>query len=615
MKLLEGGRSVDPQRPAVIPLAPGRLFDTRTSVDKTPAVGEPSSKGPAQLKVHGAELKPLELKPAPKLDPLRRAFDNLAPKSTRANLRLLPKNRDAWLGLWHVLDTAPDGVDASYFILERDIFGMAFLGSLLHKAQEGHRVRLLVDSAGDYLRMKGFTLPTRGGDYLQELVAHGAEVRIYNPMHKKILRSLMGQVKGLARLANNHDKLVRSRTMAQTGGRNVAKDYHSDAGDLEEPVYRDTCVLIEGEETSKEAERAFEREFYQEDVTFKQFPDLFGNWRKRDGELLGAYFMMDAWVKGELGFSAHDLARVRSDPSFRKEAAERVVEQVSKRLPRKPGWLTRRSLRKRARELVGHRQLYGRYPAFTAGGMPHENVEVKVLDRTSAAVEGHDHLTGAIRAASASATERIRIHTPYLTLSEDAIRSLEIASRRGVEIELLTNSPASTDSIFTQALFLEDWPRLLARIPTLRIFVLAGERRLHAKSIQVDDRMTFVNSYNLDILSERVNSELGIAAWSPSFAKEAADAFAGDLTDPKNAVREYRIVRDEYGRAVLDPRGEPWVEYGPQDHVDPKKWRRYKLYRWLVRHLRSLPAFADYQRPRLRLRPTKRRTIASPHSW
>lgn len=617
-KLLEAGdRSVSPlvtgQTGQTGQTAPsGRLFDPRTSLEKTPVVGQRRTRAPALLEVHRTPLKALKVEPSPKLDPLRRAFDNLAPKTTRANLRLLPKNRDAWLGLWNVIDTAPDGVDASYFILERDIFGMALLGGLLSKAQQGHRVRLLVDSAGDYLRMKGFTLPTRGGDYLQELVAHGAEVRIYNPMHKKIWRSLLGKARGLGRLANNHDKLVRSRIMAQTGGRNVAKDYLGEASDLEERVYRDTCVLIEGEGTSKELERAFEREFYQDEVTFKQFPDLFGNWRKRDGELLGAYYMMDAWVKGELGLSKKDLARLQADASFRNATRDRVVEQVSQRLPRSPGWLTRRSLKKRAGELMSHVALYGQYPAFAAEKTGHQDVEVKVLDRTSAAAAKHDHLTGAIRTAAASATRRIRIHTPYLTLSEDAIRALEIAARRGVEIELLTNSPASTDSTFTQALFLEDWPRLLARIPTLRIFTLSGDQKLHAKSIQVDDRMTFVVSYNMDILSECVNSELGIVAWSPAFAKEAANAFYGDLADPKNLVREYRIAKDAGGQALLDERGEPIVTYGPRDHIDPKKWRRYKGYRWLIRQARKLPVFANHQRPRLRA--TNVRTISRPHS-
>ncbi len=534
---------------------------------------------------------------------LRSTFESLAPKTTRATLRFLNKNVDAWLGVWHVLNKAVGGVDASYFILERDIFGMSFLGGLLSKAMQGDPVRLLVDSAGDYLRMKGFTLPTRGGDYLQELVEHGAEVRIYNPMHKKLLNLLFGGFR-LSAVANNHDKLVRSKTMAETGGRNLAADYQSDPDALDEPVYRDTCVLIESEETSKELEVAFEREFYQEHVTFKQFKDLFGNWRKRDGELIGAYCMMDGWVKGDLGLSRAAIVAARTDKAVAKRLADRLVEIALERMPaagctRKVGWLTKRSLRRSARQLVNHTALYGSYDRFVAGEK-HEDVEVKVLDRLSAAAnQKRDQLTHAIRVAALSATKSIRIHNPYVTLSEEAIACLEQAGRRGVKIELLTNSPASTDNRITQALFLEDWPRLAARIPNLSIFVLAGDQKLHAKSIEVDDVMTFVKSYNLDLLSECVNSELGIVAWSKSFAKAAGHAFDGDLSDPRHNVVEYRIERDAQGRPVYGEDGEPKVAFGAKDHIPEKAWRRYGWWRSGVRWMRKLPLFRSHQRPAL----------------
>jgi phosphatidylserine/phosphatidylglycerophosphate/cardiolipin synthase-like enzyme len=565
-------------------------------VPNVPKVGDPSA--PPQLRLLNAAIEPLPSIARP--ERLREAFEALAPKATRADLRLLPKNRDAWLGAWHILETAKDGVDASYFILERDIFGMSFLGSLLHKSMQGQPVRLLVDSAGDYLRMSGFTLPARGGDYLQELVAHGAKVRIYNPMHKKALRWLLGKVRGFGTLANNHDKLVRSRTMAQTGGRNIAKDYLSEKGDLDEPTYRDTCVLLRGEETSRQLEKAFLREFSRDEVTFEQFADLFGNWRKRDGELLGAYLMMDAWVNGRIGIDARTLA----DPGARQVVADRIVEHVLAHFPevgftRRPSWLTMRSIRKRALELAGHKELYGAYPAFAAAPFPHENVEVKVLDRTSAALRGKDHLTHAIHTAARSAERKIRIHNPYVTLTEEAITALEVAGRRGVAIELLTNSPASTDSVLTQAFFLEDWPRLLARIPNLRIFVLAGDRKLHSKSIEVDDRLTFVKSYNLDILSSRVNSELGIVAWSESFAKEAGSAFDADLADPSHHVREYTIQRDRTGRPVLDDAGEPIVTFGAKHHIGAEKWRSYRKWRWLIRQLRKLDLLSEFQKPAL----------------
>ena len=595
------------------------MHRTRQTSDRTVSA-------PAQLRLHGASITPLSAHapvapvapvtpaapvapaastPSQSLGPktkLREAFEGLEAKSTRANVRLLPRNTDAWLGVWDVLETAPAGIDASYFILERDIFGMAFLGSLLKKAQEGQPVRLLVDSSGDFLRRKGFTLPGAGADYLQELVAYGAEVRIYHPLHKKILRNLLGQVKGFGRIASNHDKLVRSDTKAQTGGRNMARDYLAEPENMK-GVYRDTCVQIESADTSKEFKRAFEREFYQKKITFKMFEDLFGNWRKRDGELLGAYTMMKIWLDADHKLSPHETNTLRASEAYRNKKADELLEETYRRLPevgftRKPSWLTRRSLRKRARELVGYPDLFGSNSSFAKATKVHENVELKVLDRTSAAAEAHDNLTDGIRTAAKSAQKRLRIHNPYLVLSEQAIESLEEAGRRGVEIELMTNSPDSTDSVLTQGFFLEDWPRLLARIPNLRLFVLSGNQKLHGKTIEVDGMMTFVKSYNLDLLSEKVNSELGVVAWDEGLAKEAQKMFDRDVQNPDHVVREYLIKRDARGEPVYVD-GEPVVAYGARDHISPKKWGRYKIWRWVARQLRKLPALADVQRPSL----------------
>lgn len=74
------------------------------------------------------------------------------------------------------------------------------------------------------------------------------------------------------------------------------------------------------------------------------------------------------------------------------------------------------------------------------------------------------------------------------------------------EVKILDNSPSSTGSDVTQAFFLEDWPKLLATIPNLKIFVATVERKLHAKVGVIDDQVSLVSSFNLDFLSSKVNS-------------------------------------------------------------------------------------------------------------
>ena len=55
------------------------------------------------------------------------------------------------------------------------------------------------------------------------------------------------------------------------------------------------------------------------------------------------------------------------------------------------------------------------------------------------------------------------------------------AAGRGVRITILTNSPLSSDNAMSQAVFLEQWPELLARLPGARLFVTGDRHNLHGK--------------------------------------------------------------------------------------------------------------------------------------
>jgi putative cardiolipin synthase len=163
------------------------------------------------------------------------------------------------------------------------------------------------------------------------------------------------------------------------------------------------------------------------------------------------------------------------------------------------------------------------------------------------------------------AHKSIVIQSPYFVMTERGLRALEAAAARGVAITVLTNSPASSDSPATQAAFLKQWPDLLARVPTARIFVVAESRLMHAKVGVMDDELSFVGSYNLDPLSAGVNGEVVGALWSPGIARHLAGLIRHRIEGGAPAVVEYRIARDEAGHVVRKD-GAPVVVFGPDNH-------------------------------------------------
>jgi putative cardiolipin synthase len=221
---------------------------------------------------------------------------------------------------------------------------------------------------------------------------------------------------------------------------------------------------------------------------------------------------------------------------------------------------------------------------------------MKALDRTSAAVDGKDNLNQGLQSILAGAQKRVVIQNPYVVLTQNAIAALKAAGERGVKIDLMTNSPESTDSALTQAFFLEDWPRLLADIPNLRIHVLTGEQKLHAKVAVADDEVALVGSYNLDLISARINGEIAALSRSPELARDVRRGFERDMADPRFAVKEYTIKRNADGSAQRDAKGRPIVDFGPEDHVGLGKRIMYRGLRWLANLARYIPALAPLRR-------------------
>ncbi len=109
----------------------------------------------------------------------------------------------------------------------------------------------------------------------------------------------------------------------------------------------------------------------------------------------------------------------------------------------------------------------------------------------------------------------------------------------------------------------------------------------------MDDEVSIVSTYNLDLLSGYVNGEVGAAVRSESFAARMIEVFLDDMENPENGVLEYEILKDENGRAVLRD-GKPVPVFGPEDHLPQEVLDEYASRR---RNWGILRATLPYLRP------------------
>ena len=560
----------------------------------------PARSGPAPLAPRAGAVsafEPAKGKPTASLDAVFEAMPTVGGGPAKA--RVLSTNLDAWNARWEMLQGAKTSIDTQYFILEKDVYGYAFLGVLLEKQLSGVKVRAMTDAMADTFGTHGFKMPLRGKDFLQELVNHGAEVSIYHPIHQRAAEAL----DGFAVLASNHDKIiVVDGREGMTGGRNIGIEYFAHPKDLK-GAWRDMDVSLSGEGTAKGLTRAFELEFDNKDISVPVRKDMFGNWDKKDIQLIGTAKMMDAWLRAP-AFAEAEKQRLRADPAARTALASALVEQGLAALPatitRKPSKADREFLMAQAEQLVSQVETRGSHRTFASAALPVRDTQAKVIDQTSAANGRFNQMASSMTDMIRAAKSRIVIENPYVVLTEEMMVELEAASKRGVKIDIITNSPLSTDSKQTQAFFLEDWPMILARAPTVRIWVATGEHKFHSKSAVVDGTDSFISTYNLDLLSGYVNSELGAVVKSSQLAGDLTRELDKDLADPANGFLEYQIQRDANGRAVLKD-GQPVVVFGPEHHLPKAVLEDYAGRRKLWGHTlrNNVPQLKPLRHPKL----------------
>jgi phosphatidylserine/phosphatidylglycerophosphate/cardiolipin synthase-like enzyme len=480
--------------------------------------------------------------PAVAADDLDAAFEALPGAGDPARVRLVTGNHEAWYARWHAIENARQTIDCTYFSLAPDVLGQALLGLLLRKAQQGVRIRLMVDARGSIVLHHGIFFD----EYLPALArCPTVQVRVYNGWSQKLAR-LPRSIR--AAIASVHWKLLivdGERVIA--GGRNIQSRWYAEAADAPH-AYHDADFLMDGAGVGSQARRAFEDEFASLATSpVKPLPD---------SEFEGQARHLDAVCQTVRNLMAGLVVpRPEADPSGPPAASGRPTE---------PAGLLPPPL---VEELSAFRSM-NRYASFVpfpdATSRP-----VALLGKHSVVNPAPNLIAESLVKLIGACREEITFAHAYMVLTERMKVALRDAGARGVKINYVTNSPESTDSVFTQAVFVKEWKTYLRDVPNLRIFALAGGRKLHGKVLILDRKVAVVGSYNMDPMSETINSEDVAITRSHTLAGEALAWIE-------------RLARDgiEY-RIRVEPDGSVSQLVGPSDHCSRQAMALLALIGWL----------------------------------
>lgn len=391
-------------------------------------------------------------------------------------------------------------IDVQYYLIKNDIIGRVFVLSLLHAADRGVRVRLLLDD-----------MFTSGYDVgIAALESHpNFEVRIFNPFNRGAAGRVGSALTSFSRINRRmHNKsFTVDNTITLIGGRNIADEYF---GVREDSAFGDLDVVAIGP--------------IVQDVS-----DMFDTYWNHETALPAPAFLK------ELDDREAGLDELRD----RLEAANDEIRSST----------YAGAVRERIYDYVAEDEsIFSWAPYELVVDSPDKGIK-------SRAAEAESITTGLARSINGAESELI-IVSPYFVPLKTGIQKLIDLQTSGIDVTVITNSLAANNQFTVHSGYSPSRKPLLeagvkiwevrpdATIAGTEFIDASGATAtLHTKAFIVDRRELFIGSFNFDPRSANINTELGVVIKDPEMS-----TFFAERLDAAYQEFAYQVFLNEKGK-------------------------------------------------------------------
>jgi cardiolipin synthase C len=470
---------------------------------------------------------------------------------------LLDSADAAFSGRLALIDAAQRSLDLQYYSIHADATTEILLTRLRDAARRGVRVRILLDD---------FNTVGKDAQVLRLAFEPNVQIRLFNPLpgsRASLLGRVITSIKDADRLQKRmHNKLfIADNAMGITGGRNLGDAYFGQDG---KSNFVDLEVLAAGR-IVRDMSASFDR-FWNNELAYP----------------------MQSLVSAK---DLEDLRKPQSEP----DPARQQASAASTPSPVSSGAVlptaTPTAVVSAERPPLDLRQLrFVWAPAVLMADQPGKiGPDDDEADARETVVDG---LLGLML----QARQDILIVSPYFVPGKMMMGEFAQLRAKGIRIRVLTNSLASTDAPAAHAGYLRYRKQLLAMgvelyemraeqeggeagIGSTRGFGSGGtgggskggsaRASLHSKAVIIDGRLAVIGSMNLDLRSQRKNSEVALLVRSARLARVAAQEVEATM-----AQSAYHLALQSGGELVWHaPPGAPFKDA----HSEPEAGAKLKL--------------------------------------
>lgn len=411
--------------------------------------------------------------------------------------QLLETNTSAWEERIRLFNRARERIIMSTFDIRPGQSAQDVLAMLLHKAEEGVKVQILVDGVSGLIRMEGEEL-------FYAVSSHpNAEIKIYNRLNFLTPWTSQGRM---------HDKYIIVDDLAYIlGGRNTFDYFIGDYSTKNRS--RDREVLVYNTKQGEKADRS--SSLWQVEAYFEKVWNL------------------DVCTY----FHNEESLREREDVQAQITLLEERYDKIKKEHP----------------DLFQETN-YGEQTVPTN--------QVRLISNPTGIYAKEPVVFYELSELMKQAKEQVIIHTPYAVCNGYMYDTLEEICEMVPDVHMLVNSVENGDNIVASSDYLKYKGKLLDT--GIRIMEYDGGESYHGKSIVIDEDLAVVGSYNLDLRSSYVDTELMLVINSKEFTAELKEAMAEMERDCRTVIDKNTYDTPEHIQVAEVPFGKRilWIVLG-----------------------------------------------------
>lgn len=407
---------------------------------------------------------------------------------------------DAFASRSLLAEMSKKSIDVQYYIWHNDTAGQLMLKDLYQSAQRGVKVRLLLDD---------LTTNPALDQLLLAFANHpNIEVKLINPKNIRLLKPV-NFISAFPRYHRRmHNKsMTFDGQLSIIGGRNIGNEYlRSDTDD----EFSDVDVLLAGKVVQK-IEQSFEN-YWQSQLSYEieslVKPAKYSLLNYINEQKL---INIDPFLQG--------LATINKDKNSKDLFGYNPNTHID--------------------DLIYHKNVPFRWAKI--------DFFVDDVAKLSKDDQKSQRLVHQLREILGTPKHQFTIVSSYFVPTKLGIQQLSKLSQDGVKVQILTNSYDSTDVPIVHSGYSETRLKLLQAgvdlyelktdadpdLPLKKRHLRSNQisTSLHTKAFAVDDKATFIGSYNLDPRSANINTELGVLIYDKELTLGVHQMFHQGMLD------------------------------------------------------------------------------------